>query len=1054
MNKPQSKDSFLPFIFCLLVDLGAIFWLNTTQAVAQITPDATLPNNSVVLTNGNTIEITGGTTQGQNLFHSFQEFSLNTGNTAFFDNAIDIGNIVTRVTGGSVSNIDGLIRANGTANLFFVNPSGIVFDNNAALDIGGSFIGSTANSLKFADGSEFSAVTPEEPMLTVSIPVGLQYGGTNSGDITVKDSGNNLFIDFNTYTVDRSDRPVGLGVEPEQTLALVGGNVFLEGGNLTAAQGNIELGSVAGTGLVKLATDDLGWRLNYEQVSNFQEIALSEAASLEASGSSGGRVRVKGGFVSLADGSAILTDTLGDGTGGSLTIEAEETEIYGVADNGFTSSLFTNVHLGATGKGGDLLIDSDYLYVGDGAQVNVNTFASGDAGTLTVNASDVEILGGYVDEDFNSLNSGLFAQADIGQTGKGGDINVKADYLLVGGGGQINVNTFGDGDAGDLLVNAKEIELIAGARFLGSSGLYASADFDSTGNGGNLVIDTESLSITNGAQAIAATFGAGAGGNLSVTARNIELSGTSPGGTASGLFTNAEFDSTGNGGNLVIDTESLSITDGAQAIAATFGAGAGGNLSVTARNIELSGTSERENPSGLFTVVEDGAGNGGTMKVTTKSLTVNDGAQIAVSTSGSGNAGDLEIIAETVNLTASSDSNSSGLFATAIVDSGNGGNLKITTDNLSIEEGATISASNFASRDTERPPGTGRAGNIEINSGSISLANTDSDIPSSISASTFSGGGGNIQLNVARFLTVDRNSEITAETKGTGNGGTVDVTANSIKFNNGGRLSTNTIDAGDGGAIAINTDNLQLNNNGVISSSSTETGRAGNINLNAFNIFSDRGKIVATSEQTGGGDIKIASESIRLQNDSLISTSVLDSNGGGGNITIDNSNLILARNNSDIRANAVFGPGGNINIFTELMFTDLTSEIDASSEFGLDGVVQIKSPQSDKELNTAILPENIEDPTGLISASCPISEDNSFAVTGNGGIPNSPYQTQSLSATWYDLRLVKQEKAKVASLPEPLKEATATMINAEGELELVALTPLSTHRWIKSGCSS
>ena len=992
-------------------------------ASAQIVPDNTLPQNSVVTPNGGIVEITGGTTRGGNLFHSFEQFSVLSDRSAFFNNATTIDNIIGRVTGSSISEIDGLIRANGTADLFLINPNGIIFGENAALDIGGSFIGSTADSIQFADGAEFSAVDPNaSPLLTVSIPAGLQYGQEN-GDLTVEGSGNNLFIDFDTFTVDRSDRRNGLEVQSEKTLALVGGNIFLEGGNLTAPQGNIELGSVS-EGTVGLIPDDAGWQLDYESVAGFNEIGLFDAASLEASGNSGGRVRVKGGFVSLTDGSAILADTLGNGTGGSLTIEAEETEIYGAAENGFTSSLFNNVDLGATGNGGDTSIDTGYLYIGDGAQVNVNTFGLGNAGTLTVNAGDIEILGGSLDGEFPS---GLFAQADIGQTGTGGDINIEADYLLVADGAEISTTTFGEGDAGNLTVRASEVELIAGSRDFGSSGLFASSeDF---GNGGSLTIESDYLLVADGAQIVTSAFFDGNAGNLSINSAEIELIGTSPGGTSSGLFANSE--GFGNGGNLTIESDYLLVADGARIVASTFLEGNAGNLTINSTEIELIGTSSEENSSGLFSTVEEEAmGNGGDVFIVTEQLFVNDGAQIAVSTGGSGNGGLLNIEANNIELIGSGDLVASGLFSNAIIGSGNGGDINLTSDRLSITDGATISASNFSSSNSDIPPGTGAAGSINLNVNSLELDSTVEEF-SSITASTFAQTGGDIILNVNSDLNLSNGSRVTAETRGEGDGGSINVAANQFDLNSRGQVSVNSTGLGQAGDIAVAANSLNL----------------------------DRGRITATSTQSGGGEIDLVTDSITLDNNSLISTSVLDSTGGGGNIFIDNSKFIIGQNNSDIKADAVLGAGGNIQIYAQGIFFDADSDITASSEFGVDGIVDIDTTQSDK-LGTVSLPSNISTPEAVIISSCPVPESNTFVVLGASGLPENPQQYLRGQTTWQDVRrfsdrssnldwnksdnslsLLNSERISTESIDsesETIVESQSWIINHKGNIELIA----------------
>ena len=519
---------------------GAIIALsgNSAFAQSQIVPDSTLGAESSVVTPNVLInglpgeQIDGGAKRGANLFHSFDEFSIPTGSAAYFNNTADIQNIISRVTGGSISSIDGLLRANHTANLFLLNPNGIIFGPNATLAIGGSFVASTANSLRFADQTQFSATQPQAtPLLTVSVPVGLQFGG-RVGSIVNQ-----------SVAVNSSGIP-GLQVDTGKTLALVGGNVELPGSNLTAEAGRIELGSVAGSSLVSLTPTAQGWTLGYEGVGkNFRDITLSQGAVVDVSGAGSGDIQVQGRRVSIRDGSQLSAVNSGSRSGGNVTVSASDSvELSGsltIGDAVYLSSLST-ITQGA-GTAGNISITTRKLLLQNGAQVSTTTTSSGQGGTLQVNASDsVELIA--------TEPTGQFASSLLTQTlgaGNAGTLSIKAGRLIVRDGAKASVSSEGSGAAGNLDVEARSILLDNGAalRADSSSGkegqinlqvkdllvlrhnsrISTLAGSESTGGiGGNIIIKNPFIvAVASENSDILANAFQGPGGNAQIMAQEI-----------------------------------------------------------------------------------------------------------------------------------------------------------------------------------------------------------------------------------------------------------------------------------------------------------------------------------------------------------------------------------------------------------------------------------------------------------------------------------------------------------------------------------------------------
>nr|RNJ65264.1 MAG: filamentous hemagglutinin N-terminal domain-containing protein [Leptolyngbya sp. IPPAS B-1204] len=439
--------------------------LTITPAHSQVNPDNTLPAPSIVNSRGNQIEITGGTQSGRNLFHSFRDFSVPNRRIASFQQ-IDpsVENIFSRITGSSVSRINGMIEAlnrDGSvsgANLFLINPNGIIFGPNASLNIGGSFLATTANSIQFADGTQFSAVNPQtNPLLTISVPVGLQFGHS-PGRIV-----NRSYVDFNTNTplLDNAGNPLpepfndlvnnpyeGLRVAPNRTIALLGGNVQFPEGELTAPAGHIEVASLAGSGLVRLTQVDEGWRFNYGGQQQFGRIQLSNA-DLNVSGDRAGSIQLRGEHIDMSNpfGNSSIRAYTYNGNGGTVVIQGT----YLTVRNDLLSA---NTY--GSGRGGNIRITVDQMLLANGGQIEANTYANGEGGNILIRASEFvrirDILrqndGQPVRSGGPPSPSGVFARVACQSeaackqtTGQGGNIFIATNSLQLVDGGQLSSDT-------------------------------------------------------------------------------------------------------------------------------------------------------------------------------------------------------------------------------------------------------------------------------------------------------------------------------------------------------------------------------------------------------------------------------------------------------------------------------------------------------------------------------------------------------------------------------------------------------------------------------------
>ena len=921
---PKGNHHYFKLLSGILAKLALLTELvlvsgNCDRAQAQIIPDRSLGAEASVVTpnveiNGLPADrIDGGAIRDSNLFHSFQEFNIGDLQRVFFANPEGITNIFSRVTGSNLSEIFGTLGVNGNANLFLINPNGIIFGENASLDVNGSFVGSTADSILFDDG-EFSAVDLDNPpLLTINAPIGLNLG-EKPAPIT-----NRSFVRNSTDTDF-----VGLEVPPGANLTLVGGDINFEAGEATAPGGRVDLGGLSQSGIVTINENGI---LSFPEGVARADVTFTNAADVDVRGAGGGSITVNARNIDLSGGEF-----------GASTLRA------GIApDSGSPAA---------------------------------------QAGDITLNATDNISL---------SQGSDIFNQVASTGVGNSGGINITTANLSLTQGGEVSTSTFGEGNAGAITIEASNALLIDGTGQDGvDSGIFSVVNGSGIGNAGGIKITTTNLSLTNGGKINANTLGKGNAGIISINVFDtISIDGE--GTFNSGIFSNVEGEGQGNAGGVEITATNLTLTNGGIVSASTFALGDSGTVTINASDtISIDGEDQEGFSSSIFSrIAESGEGNSGGIDLTTANLSLTRGGTVSAINFGQGDAGAITINASG---TISTDGEGQAGFPSAIVSVveesgvGNAGGINLTTANLSLTQGGVVDASTF---------GQGDAGAITINASSTISADgeTQDGFPSGIFSAVKSTGEGNaagININTNNlFLT--NNAGISVESLGQGNAGDLSIQANSIALENGASLLAST-PVGTGGNITLQiADNLILRNNSTISARAT-------------------------------GDAN------------------------GGNIIID-ADLIVAfpQENSDITANAVAGNGGNINIDAQNIFgfqlqeDSNLSDITASSELGLDGIVNINTSEIEPGRELIKLPTEIVDVSRLINQNfCLAGQEGEFIITGKGGLSPSPQDTLNTDAGWEDWRVVEksesnyQQSSQTRSLPEVKNSGSNQIVEAQG----------------------
>jgi filamentous hemagglutinin family protein len=1044
---PDSLGQALPWallpILLLVLNTSDATYGQELEVTTNITPTTTplLNLGTGVNSVGTTTQITGGTrpNNGTNLFHSFDSFTLGTGDIAHFLNNLELPttNIISRVIGTEPSTIDGTLRTNnpadvndpmnfGAANLWLVTPSGVLLGPNARVEVGGSVSFSTANYLRF----EFEGTSALFDMLSSPASFGplfvepvtaFGFVGSNPGAITVQGS--------------------QFSVTEGQNISLVGGKVIIQSGtpdggttqpaHLSAPNGKILLASAASTGEFNTAALQSLPNVDGTSFTSFGSVSLAEGSHIDVSGAS--TVFIKGGQIVLSVNDAVLTtsqtpsepETISLRSGSSITTSnsganpGADVQIA-VGTLNLDSSTITTETFG-DGNGGNITADVGMLSLANVAAISSNnsSFGLGEGGNVTVQG--LQGLGSAADAV--TLDNLSIIKTETFGSGHGGDVRVTAHKMQMDNQAEVRTGTFvGGGVGGDLTLNVERLTLNGGSTIRTIDFTFGTdsdddgvPDIPSTGAGGHVTIQglqgagsaAESVALSAGSQIVSEGLD-GNGGRLAILGISLKLDGASS--INSGTF------GFGRGGDIVLSVGNASLLGGATIASRPvfFNPVAGEPGDITIRGLNGDGSkADTLTLTGVRSgILQDtyGTASAGDIAVYAKTVNMTEEAVIEGGTrDGQGTGGKVTINADSVSIASGSHISSQARFLAS-------GSVTVTANQLTLDNGSIETTTS-----SELP--IGRGGDVVLNVGSGSLANG----AKIISDTSGAGQGGDITMPVGT-LTLTNGSQISSASTATaispkldgtidspGRAGNVTIAATGGFTSDASTVATSA-EANQGGDISITAQSVQLSNGTLITANSNGplevkekvlidglpvdqvvgNGNAGNITIRSGSTFVMTNSSMTTEARfASGGQITIITpEMVRVVN-GRVSTSVagFEKDTAGGNIFIDPQFVVLQ--GGQIVAQAFAGSGGAINIVaTSAFIADPTSIVDASSTLGISGTINIQSPVQNIGGELAALSDEFSSAAALLAQQCAAraadGKFSTFVVAAREGVPVEP----------------------------------------------------------------